>query len=264
MRSFIDEIILGDAIDVMSQIPDQSIDAIISDPPYGTTALKWDERVDWSAWWVEALRICKPSANILLFAQQPFATDLIISNRNHFRYQIVWEKTMPMGFLDANRRPLRAHELILIFNQKPKGSTYNPQMAPTAKRSRNRSGNRSVHYGKTACDFGDNNGLAYPRDVIEFSNGNSNKTNTDRFHPTQKPLDLMQWLIRSYSNESDLVLDPFSGSGTTAIACKSLDRRFIAIERDPDYHQKSIDRLLKYQGVIASSSTEVLEQLSII
>lgn len=124
----INQILNGDALTWMQQIPDNSIDAIITDPPYGTTALKWDKTVDWAAFWEQAKRILKsPASLVVMFAAQPFATDLIVSNRAWFRYELIWEKTIAAGFLDANKRPLRTHENILIFSEKWKGATYNPQ-----------------------------------------------------------------------------------------------------------------------------------------
>jgi site-specific DNA-methyltransferase (adenine-specific) len=133
-KTLINQIVNGDALTLMQQIPDNSIDTIITDPPYGTTALKWDKAIDWTAFWKQAKRILKrPTSLVVMFAAQPFATDLIVSNRAWFRYELIWEKTIASGFLDANKRPLRAHENILIFSEKWKGATYNPQKLPGTK-----------------------------------------------------------------------------------------------------------------------------------
>lgn len=245
------EVILGDCLEVMQQYPDGHFDALISDPPYGTTALAFDKRsIPWAAWWAEARRVTKRTAPIVLFAQQPFTTDLIVSNREMFRYLLVWQKTSPTGFLDANRRPLRLHEDILIFTQKFKGSTYNPQREAGEAYKRVRDGSRAEHYGNNARQSSESQGGRHPTSVIRFSNHNGalwGDTKRTVKHPTAKPVDLMRWLVASYSNPGDLVLDPFMGSGTTGVACVGLGRRFIGMELDPAYHALAVQRIAETQ-----------------
>lgn len=243
---------LGNCLDLMRDYPDQHFDALISDPPYGTTALKFDKlRIDWQAWWREVERITKPTAPIVLFAQQPFTTDLIVSNRRLFRYLLVWQKTMPTGFLDANARPLRAHEDILVFAHRGTvGSnkdrpTYNPQKVAGEAYKRDRKG-VADHYASTERSSGVSDGARHPTTVIQFSNHNGaywGNTQETIKHPTAKPIDLMRWLVATYSNPDDLVLDCFAGSGTTGVACAQLGRRFVGMELDETYHQLAVQRI---------------------
>jgi site-specific DNA-methyltransferase (adenine-specific) len=217
--------------------------------PYNTTRLHFDYKVDLAAYWSERLRIIKDQGAIILTAQQPFATDLINSCRKYFRYEIIWEKTMKLGFLNAKKMPLRGHENILIFYKKL--PVYHPQKYKVIQGGRSvtikGNGNTYDGYGEfKRIDYKDD-GTRYPHSVIRFSNGHSFAENADdHFHPTQKPLDLFRWLIRSYSSLGDLVFDGYSGSGTTAIACVLEKRKFISCETDPVYFQKSIERLFKF------------------
>jgi len=238
----------GDCFEMMGRIEPQSVDAIITDPPYGTTALAWDHKIDLDAWWTAVARVIKPSGVIAMFSAQPFTTDLINSNRKWFRYELIWRKSIPSGFLDANRRPMRVHENILIFSQyyrksndgKRAALTYNPQFTigkPYKKKQRKV---QSAHY-KWASESParENEGRRYPVDVLDFPAGNYKS-----LHPTQKPLDLVRWLILTYTNPGELVLDPFAGSGTTLVACKETGRRGIGIERDDKYYQTIYQRLI--------------------
>lgn len=202
---------------------------LLSDPCYGTTQLEWDVPVDLPTFWSLAYRACLPTALQVLFSAQPFTTDLISSNRKRWRYEIIWHKVLPTGFLDANRRPLRAHENIQVFAEKFGGSTYNPQTTPCKPEREHRSavrGRQAGHYGEAPTQF---NGIVtkrHPVDVLRFSNGHGGTSD----HETKKPLDLMMWLVASFSNPGDLVIDPFCGSGTTLEACKRLGRRAIGID----------------------------------
>ncbi|GGB84975.1 DNA-methyltransferase [Deinococcus soli (ex Cha et al. 2016)] len=248
---------LGNCIDLMRTLPDQSIDALISDPPYGTTALKFDQaKIDWEAWWREVERITKPTTPIVLFAQQPFTTDLIVSNRKMFRYLLVWQKTMPTGFLDANARPLRAHEDILVFAHRGTvGSnknrpTYNPQKVAGEMRKKTRQAVRADHYSDTPRIPEGTYNDRHPTSVIQFSNHNGvvyGDTTDYIAHPTAKPVDLMRWLVATYSNPGDVVLDPFTGSGTTGVACVQLGREFIGMELDATYHALASQRIAETQ-----------------
>ena len=237
----------GDCFEMMDQIEPQSVDAIITDPPYGTTALPWDQKLDLDAWWKAAGRVIKPSGVIVMFSAQPFTTDLINSNRKQFRYELVWRKSMASGFLDANRRPMRIHENILVFSQHYRRSndgkraavTYNPQFTIGKPYKKGQRKIQAAHYSWTgdspAKDYGDRR---FPVDVLDFPNGNHNS-----LHPTQKPLDLLRWLVLTYTNPGEMVLDPFAGSGTTLVACKETGRRGLGIERDRNYWTISTNRL---------------------
>lgn len=228
----IDQIIHGDSIKEMKKITSNSIDLIVSDLPYGTTNCIWDKCLPLDELFVEYKRIIKPNAAILLFAQQPFATDLINQARRMFRYQIVWEKTKSVGFLNANKMPLRAHELILVFyNRLP---IYNPQFTKGKPYVKNYNEKRraALYRFRGKQYAGKNNGTRYPRDVIKFAQPTKQE---GLYHPTQKPLMLLEYLIKTYSNEGDIVLDNTCGSGSTCVAAKKLNRRYIGIENDLEY-----------------------------
>ena len=213
----------------MRQLPDNCVDAIIADPPYGTTNIGWDKSIDWSAFWREAHRIAAcDTAPIVLFSAQPFTTDLIISNRECFRYEIIWEKTIAAGYLDASRRPLKAHENILVFSKKFKQSTYNPQKVK-GKPYITKRGRAAPHYASVETVWTENKGDRYPRSVLHYP------TAQKQGHPTSKPLELIKWLVNTYTNENAIVLDPFMGSGTTAVACIETQRRYIGVEKLPKY-----------------------------
>lgn len=182
------------------------------------------------AFWQQAHRICKSQRSIIaLFSAQPFTTDLIISNRKCFRYEIIWEKTIAAGYLNANRRPLKAHENILIFSQKFEGSTYNPQKTSGSSYIKKRRGQESSHYNLVENTCTENKGDRFPRSVLHYP------TAQKEGHPTSKPLNLVRCLILTYSNENEVVLDPFMGSGTTAVACAQTNRKYIGVEKSPEY-----------------------------
>lgn len=232
----------ADCLEVMAILPAASIDAIISDPPYMTTNLHFDqgEGMDWQAWWDEAWRVVKPAGVVVLFAADLFTVDLILTQRANYRYRLVWEKTMPTGFLDANQRPLRCHEDVLVFAQRLNASTYNPQKQPGKAYAVNRSGQETPdHYGSGSRQNG-----AYtdrhPTTIIRFPNGEGRGKEG---HPTQKPVDLMRWLVRTYTNAGNTVLDCFAGSGSTLEACLVEDRYSIGCELDAGYYAKAKARL---------------------
>ncbi len=214
-----------------------SVDAIIMDPPYGTTALKWDQAPNLARMWAALDRVTRPESVIVSFCAQPFTTDLIVSNRKNFRYELIWEKGTAVGFLSANRRPLRAHENIVVFCKKPGASKYRPQF--TAGRPyRSKSRGKAVHYGKVH-DGGtrENTGTRHPRSVLKHNQPRPS------LHPTQKPLELVEWLVRSFTDVGDLVVDPFMGSGTTIVAAVRAMRRAVGIEREEEYVLKAAARL---------------------
>lgn len=216
-----------------------SIDALITDPPYATTNIEWDKPVEWPAFWPEALRICKPLAPMVLFASGKFVHELLATNVKHFRYELIWEKNLPVGHLDANRRPLRSHENILVFTQQFRGSTYNPQKT-IGKAHTIGKGKETVHYGKTSGKVTKRStNLWHPRSILRFNNSRTGRS----LHPTQKPLDLMKWLVLSYSNRLDTILDPFAGSGSTLAAAAHAGRKAIGIEQNLEYCKIIVDRL---------------------
>ncbi|NMC84305.1 MAG: site-specific DNA-methyltransferase [Anaerolineaceae bacterium] len=230
----------GDCFQFLPLLESNSVDAVVTDPPYGTTDLSWDDKIDLATWWQEIRRVIKPNGVVAVFSQQPFTTDLIVSNRKWFRYELIWKKTCAMGFLSARERPLRAHENVLIFSRyfrrsndgKRAASTYNPQFTPGKPYvKRDRSSSRSSHYGWAGKSREViNDGRRYPIDVIEFSNRNGKS-----LHPTQKPLELLRWLVLTYTNPGELVLDPFAGSGTTLVACQETGRNALGFERAAEY-----------------------------
>jgi len=253
-----------DCFDGMRDIPDGSVDMILCDPPYGTTALEWDVCLPLDKLWAEYRRITKPNAAILLFAQQPFATDLINAARKMFRYEIIWHKTKALGFLSVKKRPMRIHENILVFYGK--SPTYNPQktVENASKIKSNHHSRNRVISGGVYADYETRNytadGTRYYNSLLRFSNSDRTlfgRLNKDHIHPTQKPVDLCEYLIKTYSNEGDTILDNCSGSGTTAIAAMNTGRNFICYEKDAGYYEKSVARLeANRKGVSVEFNTE--------
>ena len=226
------EIIEGDCLLEMPFIPDKSIDMVLADLPYGTTACEWDSIIPFEQLWEQYNRIIKDNGAIVLTASQPFTTKLINSNIKHFKYELIWQKTRPTGFFNAKRAPLKAHENILVFYKKQ--SVYNPikTQAPEHlidKRKTINQGNiRSNVYGASKRVRKKDDGTRYPITILTFPSLNKQ-------HPTQKPFALMEYLIKTYTNEGDLVLDNTAGSGTTGVACINTNRDYILIEKDPEY-----------------------------
>ena len=219
----------GDCLEVMQSIKDKSVDLILCDLPYGTTNCKWDHIIPLEPLWKEYNRIIKDHGAIVLSSLPPFTADLIQSNREMFRYEWIWQKTCPVGFLNSHKMPLRAHEVLLVFYKKL--PTYNPQMWMSKPYHRKRSGNQRKHtvYSPYKSSETKSNGERFPLDVITFSR--DRKT----YHPTQKPVKLFEYIIKTYTNPGDLVLDNCAGSGTTGVACSNLSRDCIMIEQDPEY-----------------------------
>lgn len=213
----------------MQSIPDGSIDMIMCDLPYGTTQNKWDSVIPLGPLWAHYKRICKPNAAIVLLAQTPFDKVLGCSNLPLLRYEWVWEKTAATGFLNAKSMPLKAHENVLVFYRKM--PVFNPQMTAghTIKRVRSSTASHGDNYNKAhSCRGSYESTERYPRSVQRFAKDNRLK----KQHPTQKPVALMEYLIRTYSNEGAAVLDNCMGSGTTGVACINTERHFIGIEKD--------------------------------
>lgn len=224
-----DEIYHGDAIKLMSRIDDKSIDMILCDLPSGRTRCEWDTVIPMAPLWENYKRIIKTNGAIVLLAIQPFATDLInAAGRKWFRYDLIWHKPSPSGFLNANRMPLRNHEHILLFYERL--PLYNPQMIPGKPYTKTRTG-KPRHYQEVDRVSTESNGGRYPGSVITVSNQNTGR----QVHPSQKPLALFEYLIRTYSKEDDLILDNAMGSGTTAVAALQCHRHYLGIEIDKQF-----------------------------
>lgn len=227
---------------LMKQIPDKSIDMILCDLPYGTTKCKWDSVIPFETLWREYNRIIKDNGAIVLFSSQPFTAQLVCSNIKNYRYEWIWRKTQAKNHLNAKKQPLRAHENIEVFYKKP--PVYNPQMTHGHKRkvcTRNytRENTGASCYGREVRNDHYDSTDRYPVDVQTFSNGDQTK----RYHVTQKPVDLLAYLIRTYTNEGDTVLDNCMGGGSTGIACLQTGRKFIGIEIDPDIFKTAKGRI---------------------
>ena len=224
-----------DCINGMKQLPDNSIDMVLTDPPYGTTRNKWDVTVNMDSWWKEVKRIAKPHAAILMFSQMPFSAYVVMSNPKMFRYEWIYKKTGVTGFLNAHRMPLKCHENVLVFYDKL--PIYNPQMIQ-GKAHGIGGGTGTSNYGSFIPNPTKLSSSYFPRDVIEFKSrvGKS-------LHPTQKPMGLCEYFIKTYSNENDTVLDTFMGSGTTGVAARNTHRSFVGYEIDDNFFKISEDRL---------------------
>lgn len=234
---------LGDCLEKMNKIPDGSVDMILCDLPYGTTNNKWDTVIPFDKLWEQYKKIIKDNGAIVLFAQMPFGADLIQSNRKMYRYEWIWQKTKAAGFMRANKMPLRAHENILVFYKKL--PTYNPQKTKGKPYVKGWASGCSANYGSIAKVFGENKtGDRFPVDVLQFSNqtGDLNNVNKTR-HPTQKPVALLEYLIKTYTNEGETVLDNCMGSGSTCVAAINTNREYIGIELDETYFNIAKERI---------------------
>ncbi len=233
----------GNCLKLMKRLPDKSVDCIITDLPYGTTKCKWDSVISLDAMWTQYKRIVKKNGAIVLFAQTPFDKVLGASNLPMLRYEWIWEKTQATGHLNSRKMPMKAHENILVFYKKL--PTYNPQMteghAPMHSYTKYISTqNNTEIYGRMNREMsGGGKTTRYPRDVLTFA---SDKQKL-HLHPTQKPLALMEYLVKTYSNEGDVVLDSCMGSGTTGVAALKLGRKFIGIELEAEYFHIAENRL---------------------
>ncbi|MCP4991324.1 MAG: site-specific DNA-methyltransferase [Colwellia sp.] len=241
----------GDCLEIMKDIESGSVDAIITDPPYGTTACKWDSVIPFDEMWEQLNRIIKPNGAIVLTASQPFTSALVMSNPKMFKYCWVWDKNKPTGHLNAKRQPLRVVEDICIFYGKQ--CAYNPILIDREKkniRDTNYTPNKKGvnTYGATRENFKYNEGRiipickGYPKNYLKIVGVGTN-SKSKRLHPTQKPIELMEYLIKTYTNENETVLDFTMGSGTTGVACKNLNRKFIGIELDEGYFEIAKKRI---------------------
>lgn len=228
----------GDCLELMQHIPTGSVDMILCDLPYGTTQNKWDTVIPFEPLWREYWRVCKSNAAIVLTASQPFTSALVMSNIKNFKYDWVWGKPTVTGVLNAKKQPLRNKEDVLVFYRKQ--CLYDPQGLIECDRTTSTGasieGSSSENYGRVKQGVYNQRHTNYPRQLLTFPNERG-------FHPTQKPVALFEYLIKTYTNKGDLVLDNTAGSGTTAVAAENTGRRWLCIERDADYSHKAINRI---------------------
>ena len=230
----------GDCLELMKTIPDKSIDMVLTDPPYGTTACNWDSVISFDLMWEQLKRIRKENCVIAIFGSEPFSSTLRISNIKEFKYDWIWDKVNPSGFQLSKHIPMKQHEIVSIFYSK--AGKYDPQKKLKEKVR------YSKHYGKSS----ESNPLkhisestheikfSFPKSILTFSNANR----TNRHHPTQKPVALLEYLIKTYTLENETVLDFTMGSGSTGVAAKNLNRNFIGIEKDDKYFEIAKTRIL--------------------
>ena len=216
------------------------VDAIITDLPYGTTQCKWDNIIPFNEMWSRIDKLIKPNGAIVLFGNEPFTSNLRISNIKNYKYDWKWIKTKPSGHLNAKKQPMRIYEDISVFYNKQ--CTYNPQGLEYGEFNNNRPSRTNKKAGEYTFglekDFGISNAKGYPRNILNYNNPNNNL-----FHPTQKPTDLLEYLIKTYTNENERILDFTMGSGSTGVACMNTNRRFIGIELDNNYFNIAKERI---------------------
>lgn len=236
------QIALGDCLDVMRSIPAGSVDMILCDLPYGTTACSWDSVIPFEPLWREYWRIAKPNAAVVLTAAQPFTAMLIMSQIDRFKYEWIWEKSKATGHGNVKRQPMRSHENVLTFYREQ--CKYTPQMTEGEpyKGRKNFKDNRDKGHGWYNSHRNDNDGKRYPRTSLFFANEYPQSI----IHPTQKPVALFEYLIKTYTNPGDTVMDNCIGSGTTAIAAENTGRRWIGIERNPTYFGLACERIARH------------------
>ncbi|MEC4272924.1 site-specific DNA-methyltransferase [Adlercreutzia sp. R25] len=231
---------MGDCLDIIADLPGHSVDMVLCDPPYGCTRNKWDCAVDLGALWDGLLRVTRPGAAVVMFGSGMFTSDLMQSNRKMWRYNLVWRKTNPTGFLNARRQPLRAHEDIVVFCDRQ--TAYNPVMTKGPRKvssaEHRRNSRLSDNYGAYEPSGYDSD-ERYPTSVLTFPRD----TQRSPLHPTQKPVALLEMLVRMYSDEEATVLDCFMGSGSTGVACARTGRGFVGIEVDEGYYEVARERI---------------------
>ena len=234
----------GDCLEVMDELIEKGVvvDSIITDPPYGTTACKWDSVIPFDEMWLRLNKLIKPNGAIVLFGSEPFSSALRMSNIKNYKYDWVWEKNLKTGNLNAKRMPMGGHELVHIFAKK--SPTYNPQKRKRTNevKSGNKKNSKTSVYGSQKEEYTDNQSDLINPDTI-IKNIKCVHNSSGKVHPTQKPVALMEYLIKTYTNENELVLDFTMGSGTTGVACKNLNRKFIGIELDDKYFDIAKERI---------------------
>lgn len=240
-------LIKGDCLEVMKTIESGSIDAIITDPPYGTIACKWDSVVPFEPMWKQLNRIIKPNGAIVLFGSEPFSSALRMSNIKNYKYDWVWDKVNAGNFVNAKRQPLRQNENISVFYKKQ--CLYNPIMVERHKKNirhtkrKNGTGNIEVYGLSKNIDFNGSRKYTYPKNILTYNKRSKELHPSKIVHPTQKPLALMEYLIKTYTNKNETVLDFTMGSGSTGVACVNTKRNFIGIEQDEKYFEIAEQRI---------------------
>lgn len=235
----------GDCLEIMKQIPDHSVDCIICDLPYGTTACNWDIIIPFDELWEQYNRLIKDDGAIVLFGVEPFSSMLRLSNLSGFKYDLVWKKSKSGSAFTAQYRPVNKHEMISVFSRNGGKTKYNPQMVAGTPYHRVHRisecdvNNHKIGFNRKEVES-DNIGVRYPTTILDFP---QNWRRQDQVHPTQKPVELLEWLIRTYTDVGDIVLDNTMGSGTTGVACQNLNRNFIGIELDEHYFQIAKERI---------------------
>ena len=235
-------LLFGDCLERMREIPSGAVDFVCVDPPYAVTDCKWDSSLAWPEVWEELRRVCKTNAAIAVFSVQPFTTSLITGNFGEFRYEIIWGKKRPTGFFNSHRQPMRAHENIIVFYRKP--PTFHPQKILGAFRPRapKQTKRCSIYAkgGRIEADNGNPTGDRFPTSVVYMPNDTY-----QNIHPSQKPVGMCEWLIRSFSDEGQMVLDFTCGSGTTLVAAANEKRNAIGIERNSAIYAVASHRLAR-------------------
>lgn len=234
----------GDCLGLMKEIPDKSIDMVLTDPPYGTTACKWDNVIPLEPMWEQLKRITKDNGAVVLFGSEPFSSFLRISNINMFKHDWIWHKSNPKGHLNAKKYPMKLHEKISVFSHKK--PNYYPQFWESKPMnsvySRGGNGSDSPYGEMNKIESAElNSTKRYPVDILKFNDLPGNAR--ERVHPTQKPVDLLEYLIKTYTQENEIVLDFTMGSGSTGVACKNTNRQFIGIEKDDKYFEVAKNRI---------------------
>jgi len=241
-------LMLGDCLERMKEIPDGSVDMILADPPYGTTACKWDTVIPFEPLWAHYKRVTKPNGAIVLFGSHPFTSALVMSNPKMFKYEWIWEKSMPSGLATSSFMPMKYHENILVFVKESK-PTFNHQLSERSESGKVRA--KTPIQSKSLSNH-IQLGLQEPKQytpdkvlpkTVLYVPSVSNAPKGNKLHPTQKPVALLEYLIRTYTNEGETVLDNTMGSGTTGVACKNLNRKFIGIEKDEKYFEIAMARI---------------------
>lgn len=236
-------LLFGDCLERMKEIPDGSVDMILTDPPYDTTACKWDSIIPLESMWAELKRIIKPNGACVLFSSQPFTTNLICSNMKCFKYSMVWKKSKCGSPLTAKYKPLTKHEDINVFSLHKKTLKYYPQMSEGKPYKRKFTENKVNNMG---CGIKgvetDNNGTRHPTTILDYP---QQWRRQDQVHPTQKPVDLLEYLIKTYTNENEVVLDFTFGSCSTGVACLNTNRKFLGVEMNEEYFNIAKDRIEK-------------------